>query len=340
MSKKWVILLLTLCLAVQTTLIFAEDDEFSPWEAWRQGFSNYEKGEQNKNKGNSEEALKYFQRAREYYVSVQNNRPEWNQKIIGGRIKLCDQEIRELKNEVSRKRIDSKTSDEPEPARSSSSISSNIPESTSRSSYSKNIDAETSELKSELETYKKKYFATLREADDLRRESERGQSASREVENILKEKGVLQQQLSMLQQKYDSLNEKLTQPDIEKNELKNRLLEDKMQMEILNQKLKMQDENYEKIRREMADLYKAKTESKFTSQQNEQKIRELNDQILRYEKENTDRSAQIRNLNAQIEQLTQTNSSNLASIKKKQEEINKMNKWIEELREKGGNQSK
>jgi chromosome segregation ATPase len=340
MSRKWVILLLTLCLAVQTTLIFAEEDEFSPWESWRQGISNYEKGEQNKNKGNYEEALKYFQRAREYYVSVQNNRPEWNQKIIGARVKLCDQEIRELKKESSRKQLDSKTFDESTSPKSSSATSSDFPESNSKSSYSKNVDSESSELRAELDMYKKKYFAILSEADDLRRESERNQGASREVENILKEKGVLQQQLSLLQQKYDSLNEKLTQPDIEKNELKNRLLEDKMQMEILNQKLKMQDENYEKIRREMAELYKAKTESKFTNQQSEQKIRELNDQILRYDKESSDRNVQIRNLNARIEQLTQTNSSNLASIKEKQEEVSKLNKWIEELREKGGSQSK
>ena len=346
MSKKWIIILMTLFLTVQTALVFAEDDEFSPWEAWRQGFSNYEKGEQSKNRGNNEEALKCFQRAREYYVTVQNNRPEWNQKIIGSRIKMCDQEINELKGDIARKRTDSTASEErisPRTSTRSSSDSSSspvIPATVSSSSFGRDVDNDTSEVKAELEKYKKKLFAVLVEVDELRRQSERGQSASREVENMIKEKGVLQQQLSLLQQKYDALNDKITQPDTEKNELKNRMLEEKMKMEILNQKLKMQDDNYEKLRHEMAELYKDKTEAKFTQQKSEQKIRELNDQILRYDKDSGDRGAQIRALNSQIEQLTQNNNANLASIKDKQDEINKLNKWTEELRAKDGSHNK
>ncbi|MFA6101738.1 MAG: tetratricopeptide repeat protein [Victivallaceae bacterium] len=346
MSKRWIIILMALFLTVQTALVFAEDDEFSPWEAWRQGFSNYEKGEQSKNRGNNEEALKCFQRAREYYVTVQNNRPEWNQKIIGSRIKMCDQEISDLKKELYSKRADSSASEERAAPRaaarppSDSSSSSAIPSTVSSSSFGRDVDSDTSEVKAELEKYKKKLFAVLVEVDELRRQAERGQSASREVENMIKEKGVLQQQLSLLQQKYDALNDKITQPDTEKNELKNRMLEEKMKMEILSQKLKMQDDNYEKLRREMADLYKDKTEAKFTQQQSEQKIRELNDQILRYEKDSADRGSQIRGLNAQIEQLTQNNNANLASLKEKQEEIRKLNKWTEELREKDGSQNK
>ncbi len=347
MLKKWIMILFML-LMVQTSLVLAEDDEFSPWEAWRQGFSNYEKGEQSKNRGNNEEALRYFKNAREYYVAVQNNRPEWNQKIIGSRIKMCDQEINELKGAISSKR-DSAESEERvstkasarSPAYSSSSAPSTvIPSSASISSFGRDVDNDTNETKAELEKYKKKLFAVLVEVDELRRQAERGQSASKEVENLIKEKGVIQQQLSLLQQKYDTLNEKIIQPDTEKNELKNRMLEEKMKLEILTQKLKMQDDNYEKIRREMADLYKEKTEAKFLQQQSDQKIRELNDKILRYEKDNGDRGVQIRALNAQIEQLTQTSNVNLANIKEKQEEINKLNKWTEELREKGGSQSK
>lgn len=344
MSKKWIVILMTLFITVQAALVFAEDDEFSPWEAWRQGFSNYEKGEQSKNRGDNDEALKCFQRAREYYVAVQNNRPEWNQKIIGSRIKMCDQEITELKGQVSSKRSGSSSSEEristKTSSRQSSDSSSGIPATVSTSSFGRDVDSDTSEVKAELEKYKKKLFAVLVEVDELRRQAERGQSASREVENMIKEKGVLQQQLSLLQQKYEALSERIAQPDTEKNELKNRMLEEKMKMEILNQKLKMQDDNYEKLRREMADLYKDKTEAKFAQQQNEQKIRELNDQILRYDKDSVDRGTQIRAFNAQIEQLTQNNNANLASIKEKQDEISKLNKWIEELRAKDGNQNK
>ena len=344
MSKKWIVILMTLFITVQAALVFAEDDEFSPWEAWRQGFSNYEKGEQSKNRGDNDEALKCFQRAREYYVAVQNNRPEWNQKIIGSRIKMCDQEITELKGQVSSKRSGSSSSEEristKTSSRPSSDSSSGIPATVSTSSFGRDVDSDTGEVKAELEKYKKKLFAVLVEVDELRRQAERGQSASREVENMIKEKGVLQQQLSLLQQKYEALSERIAQPDTEKNELKNRMLEEKMKMEILNQKLKMQDDNYEKLRHEMADLYKDKTEAKLAQQQNEQKIRELNDQILRYDKDSVDRGTQIRALNAQIEQLTQNNNANLANITEKQEEINKLNKWTEELRAKDGSQNK
>ena len=79
--------LLSAALAGSLTLAAAD---FSPWDAWKNGYTLYEKGEQFRDKGDYLKALNSFEQAKKLYEQLQKNRPDWNQKIITGRIADCD----------------------------------------------------------------------------------------------------------------------------------------------------------------------------------------------------------------------------------------------------------
>ena len=74
--------------------------EFSPWDAWRLGYTTFEKGIQLRDKGDYVGAVEQFNAARRHYVNVQKARPDWNQSIIQGRINDCDRELNALKKLV------------------------------------------------------------------------------------------------------------------------------------------------------------------------------------------------------------------------------------------------
>ena len=93
--KKWsktIGILLSLC-AFCTALKSAP----SPWDAWRSGYINCEKGEQQFERGNYTAALDLFEKARKSYHAVRSARPDWNQRVIAERIAECDRKIKELR---------------------------------------------------------------------------------------------------------------------------------------------------------------------------------------------------------------------------------------------------
>ena len=69
----------------------------SPWDAWRLGYTNYELGEQVRNRGDYSAALEAFEKSRKYYQTVKRARPDWNQKVIRERLAACDKQIAELR---------------------------------------------------------------------------------------------------------------------------------------------------------------------------------------------------------------------------------------------------
>jgi hypothetical protein len=72
-------------------------EKFSPWAAWRKGFSSFEEGKQKGKKGKHKQALEEYQKAYQYYTSIKQARPGWNQQIIINRIKMSQLEISKLK---------------------------------------------------------------------------------------------------------------------------------------------------------------------------------------------------------------------------------------------------
>ena len=78
------------CLALVCCGLVARAADPSPWDAWRLGYTNYELGENVRNRGDYSAALEAFEKSRKYYQAVKRARPDWNQKVIRERLIACD----------------------------------------------------------------------------------------------------------------------------------------------------------------------------------------------------------------------------------------------------------
>ena len=69
----------------------------SPWESWREAYTNFENGEKLRDQGDYTKALDYFNQAIKHYRQVRRSRPDWNQRVIRRRIADCESEIERMK---------------------------------------------------------------------------------------------------------------------------------------------------------------------------------------------------------------------------------------------------
>ncbi|MCP3964996.1 MAG: tetratricopeptide repeat protein [Lentisphaerae bacterium] len=315
------------------------DNDFSPWEAWRQGFSYYEKGEQYKEKGEPSEALRWFQKALKSYSDVKKARPDWNQRIIGNRIKMCRREISKLAVQVETPRRNN-TSPSP-PFQKERRTTSYAPKTQAADSgYYGELSSQNNDLKVELQKYKKKLFAVLVELDEARRELKQRNNSTEQIESMMRGKRLLNHKYNLLMEKYEALETKLSKPDSEKTNLKNQLIEEKMQADILTQRLKMQKQKENELRSEMTELYRLKTAQKMQIQEFQNSIKGAQRKIDIYQKQKSLERIEKRNLSSKIVQLDKSNKQAELRLSEKDEEIEKLNKWLMELRKQGGNQSK
>ena len=56
--------------------------DVSPWDAWRLGYTNFELGQQLRDRGDYTRAREAFVKARDHYDTVRKARPDWNQRVI------------------------------------------------------------------------------------------------------------------------------------------------------------------------------------------------------------------------------------------------------------------
>ena len=204
MKRFW---LLSAALAGSLTLAAAD---FSPWDAWKNGYTLYEKGEQFRDKGDYLKALNSFEQAKKLYEQLQKNRPDWNQKIITGRIADCDREITAVKRLVGDSELTSPAASAPTGA----------------------DFAEQQSLRRELEQYKQKLSEIIVENDDLRRRLARNQASQKEVANLLREQRVMQEKYALLEKRYQDLERQSLEPDQRLTELRNQLIEEKLNAEL------------------------------------------------------------------------------------------------------------
>ena len=204
MKRFW---LLSAALAGSLTLAAAG---FSPWDAWKNGYTLYEKGEQFRDKGDYLKALNSFEQAKKLYEQLQKNRPDWNQKIITGRIADCDREITAVKRLVGDSELTSPAASAPTGA----------------------DFAEQQSLRRELEQYKQKLSEIIVENDDLRRRLARNQASQKEVANLLREQRVMQEKYALLEKRYQDLERQSLEPDQRLTELRNQLIEEKLNAEL------------------------------------------------------------------------------------------------------------
>ena len=299
--------------------VHAEQDEFSPWDAWRKGYSLYEDGEKNKAKNQQPEALKKYLESRDCYLAVKKAKPDWNQQIIDNRIKMCNREIDTL-----RKQIDQHAAAEqalPPPLQSSKTVSSSEIIIAGRNNLY--------ELQIELDKYKKRFKENLEELEKLRQESERNRSSQLEIANLVKEKAVLGHRMDALQQKYDAMLEKQGAPEKEKQDLQNRLVEERMKLDIVNQRLKMQEAEQGKLKEEITELLRERKDLQLKQASSAEQVVSLARRIDDQNKLAEIRAKETENLRKELTELSEQN--NLLNIKTKagQDEINRLSKALE-----------
>ena len=296
-----------------------EEEEFSPWAAWRKGFSYFEKGEREKEKGNSSAALAAYRKAYQCYQSVKKARPNWNQQIIGSRIRMCEREIRKLSKKIGASSTTRKSSE----------------------SYvrSKASDAELQDTKAELMNYKKKLFAALIELNELRQRNKQQKNYAEQVEDLMREKRILSEEYKLLQEKYSNLQTSKSKPDKIGKELKAQLVELKVKYDILAQRLKLQQKKEKDLKTEMAALYGYKTKTKTSIQGLEKVIQNLEYKLKKADKAaNAEAKSSVKYAN-KIKSLETYNKQIAENLKEKDKEIEKLNNWLQQLRKKSGNQN-
>ncbi|MBU8901682.1 MAG: tetratricopeptide repeat protein [Victivallales bacterium] len=295
-----------------------DEEEFSPWAAWRKGFSYSEKGERNREKGKLKEALEAYRKAYQYYHSVKKERPNWSQKIIGGRIKICEREIRELKKLLGKP--------------STAEVKSNY-------AQGKASSAELQNTKAELINYRKKLFAALMELNELRERNKQGKNNLEQVEDLMREKRIFTEEYKLLEEKLAKLQKQKKKPSLNEQRLKTQLVDIKIKNDIIAQRLKLQQEKEKELNEEIAGLYRYKTQNKNTSKEFKKAIENLKYKLTKSAERQNKNAKDSQKLSAKVKSLETHNKQISENLQDKEKEIKKLGDWLKQLRKKSGNQS-
>lgn len=224
--------------------------EFSPWDAWRLGYTTFEKGIQLRDKGDYVGAVEQFNAARRHYVNVQKARPDWNQSIIQGRINDCDRELNALK-----KLVGSRPAAPPAPRESSAIAGADF--------------VELQSIRQQAAGYKQKLFEAMTELEELRRQVEQGKTAAAEIANLLRDQRIQQEKYALLEKRYHTLEQQALEPDGRIEELRKQLLEEKLNSEVAAKRLQVAEARIQKLDRDAAELFNARGIAEAAARQKE-----------------------------------------------------------------------
>lgn len=198
------------------------DDVFQPWDAWRRGCLAYEDGEAAREDGDFIRALSTYREAIRCFRSVRKARPEWNRRVIDERISLCEKAIAETR------RLLGRTSDDPDPAPA-------VP--AAPADPATPVAASPELLKSEMEEYKRRFFAAQAELEQLKRGDARAKASLEQLANLMRDYRVLEEKNQILEARIAKLE---TQPaEAAPAETGQRLVELRINLENIRRKLKL-----------------------------------------------------------------------------------------------------
>ena len=203
----------TLCAlaAAGGLLLFAAD--VSPWDAWRLGYTNFELGEQHRDRGEYTQALEAFQKALENYQAVKKARPDWNQRVISERIADCERETANLK------RLLGNTTPPPDSSKPA-----------------------VTELPGEADVLRKQLAEAEAEIEKLRSNDSKTRNLEAEITHLMRDQRIAADKYALLEQRYRQLEEQSKRPDSRIAELQSQLLELRTAAEITANRLKLAEE--------------------------------------------------------------------------------------------------
>ena len=160
----------------------------SPLNDWKNGYENFDRGEQARDRGHYVDALAAFRAAKECYIAVRNARPDWNIKLINSRIESCDAEIRRIEALL------------PAGSRAAETVSRSVAATAPvRSSGTKDA---------ELEEYKERLFKALYELDEVKKQLASSSKSAAATESLMKEYRLLKAGYDELNMRYNDLKKR------------------------------------------------------------------------------------------------------------------------------------
>ncbi len=308
MKRFW---LLSAALAGSLTLAAAG---FSPWDAWKNGYTLYEKGEQFRDKGDYLKALNSFEQAKKLYEQLQKNRPDWNQKIITGRIADCDREITAVKRLVGDSELTSPAASAPTGA----------------------DFAEQQSLRRELEQYKQKLSEIIVENDDLRRRLARNQASQKEVANLLREQRVMQEKYALLEKRYQDLERQSLEPDQRLTELRNQLIEEKLNAELTAKRLKVAETRLQKLDQDAVELYRARSKAEAAAKEREADATRLERELAELRRFQANAAGERSALQNRLDQANLQLKEQQAQIGSQENDLQNLRRQLQDTLKNGG----
>ncbi len=240
------------------------EEEISPLTHWKNGYENFDRGEQCRGRGHYIDALNAFKAARANYLAVKQARPDWNLKLINARIESCDIEIAKMESLITPSASGSA------PASGTSRKSDALPEKTP------SFDSTAQEL----EEYKNRLFKALVELEDVKKEAAQIRKSADNVQNLMREYRTLQGKYDTLKQSYDALKKK--NPSEIPPETAKKLLDMKITIEMMNRKFEAAGKEFEATRtalqrseNEAASLRRQLAGKNSENQENEAELKAL-----------------------------------------------------------------
>ncbi len=230
------------------------------WALWNSGYESYEKSKKARVQGKYDEALLLLERAKSYYIQAKNSRPDWNQKVIDSRIELVDTDIAALQKLKSGEPVETVA-----PTVTAAKTPS-LPRLNSR---------QVREMQLELEQYRNKTLELTAEVEKLKSAGRTAAANTDEMENLVRENQELSDRNTALLRKIQDFELQLKQPDIEKNDLRNRLVEEKINFETAVKRVELIQKENEQIRQETAGAYQERNQLRIAERDLNTKLRAL-----------------------------------------------------------------
>ncbi|MDD3885592.1 MAG: hypothetical protein PHI35_01825, partial [Victivallaceae bacterium] len=282
----------------------------SPWEAWKNGYNAYREGERLKLKGDDEAAVRQFAAARKYYVSVQTMRPDWNQKIIAGRIADCDRAISSVTGKTA-----APAPAQPQPVQPAAS-----PSGTAAVSRPVADSGEAAKLRSEV--------ALLRE--ELAARTRKLHANAEVVNSLLEDQKLMRGKYALLEKRYKQLQTEAAAPDQKNDELKNALIEAKLNLELAEKRCDIAEDKLKKAAGglENFEFFRKKAAAELLSAQNRMKLLQSErDSFAEALSKAAEKNAAAVQSAAERDKLIATQAKQLAASR---EELKKLNAQLDE----------
>ena len=221
--------------------VLAQMSDPDAWDMWKRGDATYQAGVSARAKGRLDEAERALGDAKELYLRLKEARKDWNQEVIDKRIAQVESELKKIVQ-----------------ARFGEAVEEDI--GASGKDGKRMSLTEQRMLRQEVEQYRARVVELVGELEAERRKGRQGTANLGDLENLLKENRTLASNLAALQRQKQALEQRLDQPDKEKDELRKLLIDAKISFDAAGRRIELLEKEKEDVYEESADAYRERNQ--------------------------------------------------------------------------------